>query len=432
MPKENLQSTTHKLFTSRAGQSLIEVMIALAIGSLLIGAASLGIAFIIRSSTTNQKLQSASGFTGDLVDRVRSISSADWQNIYGLTKGTSTAYFVNASGTTLFFLEGKEGVLDDDVLSGLVGHWKFDETVTTTSTITYDATGNNNNGMLINGVLRASSTCQVSHCLNFDGTSDYVQISDSVLLKPSQITITFWINLSQTTIVKRVMQKGNLTGSWTITQGWSTADKKIDFGIYDGSWQNLHSNTALAEATWYHVAITYDSSKNVVIYINGNADTNTTFTKTLPQVAVQLTVGTESSAGFGTSYFNGFIDDVRIYNRALSADEINRLYGSTVFTRYFNVENVNRDSDGDIVTSGGNDDPSTQKITTYVEWPGVESAVGQVKIVDYITRWSNRVFNQTDWSGGSGEEGPVTDPGSKYSSSTGVSSQVGSIKIEGL
>lgn len=433
MPKENLQSTTHKLFTSRAGQSLIEVMIALAIGSLLISAASFGIAFILRSSTTNQKLQSASGLTRDLVERVRSVSSADWQNVYVLTKGTSTAYFMNASGTTLFILEGKEGVLGDDVSSGLVGHWKFDEATSTTATSTYDASGNNNHGTLMSGVLRASSTCQISHCLGFDGTNDYVSVgAPSSLSNLTAMTVSAWVkpNTDQTNIF--VSKHDN-----SIT---STGEDFLLYMPSGGDVLRVITNTTtreivtansivLDDGNWHFVAATYDGT-NVLLYHNAVQVAAGSTSGTLGGTT-DVRIGHES--GLGAAYYmNGLIDEPRIYNRALSSDEINRLYGSTIFTRYLNVENVSRDSSGDIVTSGGNDDPSTQKITTYVEWPGVESAVGQVKIVDYITRWSNRVFNQTDWSGGSGEEGPVTDPGSKYSSSTGVSSQVGSIKIEGL
>lgn len=105
----------------------------------------------------------------------------------------------------------------------------------------------------------------------------------------------------------------------------------------------------------------------------------------------------------------------------------------TNFTRFFSVENVMRDSSGDIVASGGDDDPSTQKITVYTRWlSGGDTS--EATIVRYVTRWKNFVFQQSDWSGGGGQEGPLTEPNNKFSSSTSIdySSVPGSIKLQGL
>jgi len=429
--KRVLKPITYNL-KARGGQSLIEIMIALAIGAILIGTASLGIAFILRSSTANQKLQSASGLIRDLVERIRSVSSADWQNIYGLTKGTSTAYFINASGTELIILEGKEGVLGDDISSGLVGHWKFDEVTSTASITTYDASGSGNHGTLVGGTSRAMSTCQVSHCLDFDGIDDYVDIPDYTPNFDS-FTVSGWFNLNSARSGTSDPQPIFGNNQNTPFLGHRPATQEfLHLRQYTGSSQILTWTGAgnLADDTWHHVALSVDQTNYTAeLFLDGvSLGNNSIGTEGYTHSNGKLVALGKDFA----SFFQGKIDDARTYNRALSADEVNRLYGSTVFIRYLNIENVNRDSGGDIVASGGDDDPSTQKITTYVEWTGVGSAVGQIKIVDYITRWSNRVFNQTDWSGGSGEEGPLTNPGSKYSSATSVSNPVGSIRIEGL
>lgn len=219
-----------------------------------------------------------------------------------------------------------------------VGYWKFDEGVDNKCAGgTNDACNSGSGGSALDGAesgmaVPATSTSgwtnsgKFGKALLFDGTNDYISIADSAALKPSQITIAFWINLGQTSANRRIMQKGDLTGSWTINQGWSSIDNKIDFGIYDGSWENLHGNTALTGSTWYHVAITYDSSKQVKIYLNGVLDKSGTFTKSLPQVAVQMTMGTESATGFGTTYFQGTLDEVKIYNYALTQNEVKTEY----------------------------------------------------------------------------------------------------------
>lgn len=98
------------------------------------------------------------------------------------------------------------------------------------------------------------------------------------------------------------------------------------------------------------------------------------------------------------------------------------------FTRYFIVENVNRDN-GDIADSGIND-PSTQKITITVTGEGNRS----INAVYYLTRNRNLVFNQTDWSGGSGQISPIIETNNRFANSTNINyiSSTGSIKIEGF
>jgi len=88
------------------------------------------------------------------------------------------------------------------------------------------------------------------------------------------------------------------------------------------------------------------------------------------------------------------------------------------YNLYFSIENVNRDASDNIVTSGGINDPSTQKVTVTVEWSASGSNVSRFQISDYLTRWKNRVIIQNDWSGGAGAEGPFTEPNNKFASSS--------------
>jgi hypothetical protein len=120
-----------------------------------------------------------------------------------------------------------------------------------------------------------------------------------------------------------------------------------------------------------------------------------------------------------TRYLAGLIDDVRVYNRALSTQEIKTLAESAPYARYFYVDNVERDSSGvgTIVESGGTNDPSTQKITSVVTWEGGRS----VTFASYITRNGNTLFFQNNWSDGDGVSGPVTTASSTFATSTNIS-----------
>jgi len=99
------------------------------------------------------------------------------------------------------------------------------------------------------------------------------------------------------------------------------------------------------------------------------------------------------------------------------------------FTRHFSIENVNRDGNGNIAASGS-DDPSTQKITVTVSWPTNRL----ISRTEYLTRSKNKVFNQSDWSNGPGQEGPINSENSGFSSSNNIdySTSSGSIIIQGF
>ncbi|OGY62916.1 MAG: hypothetical protein A2745_02605 [Candidatus Harrisonbacteria bacterium RIFCSPHIGHO2_01_FULL_44_13] len=102
------------------------------------------------------------------------------------------------------------------------------------------------------------------------------------------------------------------------------------------------------------------------------------------------------------------------------------------YMRYFTVENVLRDAGDNIVDVGGAEDPSTQKITAVTEWVQVGGIV-DVKMVKYLTRSQNSVFRQSDWSGGNGQTGAISDVNNKFDSASNIdfTSAPGSIKIQG-
>jgi len=108
------------------------------------------------------------------------------------------------------------------------------------------------------------------------------------------------------------------------------------------------------------------------------------------------------------------------------------------YASFFSVENVCRDDTiNDIAgvmpcIGGSSEDPSTQKVTVYTRWPTGQSTT-ELKVPDYLTRWENAVFQQTDWSGGPANEPPVSEPSDKFSVSTNINfSSSGVIKIQGF
>lgn len=118
---------------------------------------------------------------------------------------------------------------------------------------------------------------------------------------------------------------------------------------------------------------------------------------------------------------------------SLSNNIINRdiTIDGTVYLRTIYIYNVSRGIEGDIVETGGMEDPSTQKIQVVVS----SNESSDVALSNYFTRWKNETFIQTDWSGGSGQAGPLiwNSVINQYSLDDGnidVSDPAGSIKLK--
>lgn len=103
---------------------------------------------------------------------------------------------------------------------------------------------------------------------------------------------------------------------------------------------------------------------------------------------------------------------------------------TTTYARYFYVDDAYRDAGDLIVASGGSYDPSTKKVSVDYSWSDTTTST----ITEYITRNRSNIFWQTDWSGGPGQDGPVTstNTNNKFSSSAQInySSTTGSIVIQ--
>lgn len=97
-----------------------------------------------------------------------------------------------------------------------------------------------------------------------------------------------------------------------------------------------------------------------------------------------------------------------------------------VYTSYFYIENVNRNESGDIVSSGGFDDPSTQKVTVVVSWEG-----SNISLVEYLMRTTSASFSDFNWLPEKINDGPYSISQGYYSTTTGdVRVESGVIKLQ--
>jgi len=226
--------------------------------------------------------------------------------------------------------------------SGPVAHWKFDEGSGTT---TYDRTNNNNDGTFVND---ATSPGWVSgkygSALLFDGENDYVDCgSDSSLDITGDITIEAWVK-------PNTISGGDHIVSKEIDSSGTGVDDSYAFYLYNGTLKirirhtnlsetNLGSTNAVSAGVFSHVVVTYDggTTNAVKYYINGNLDTTQSVGSTGINVSTtKLLIGANLKPNTSTpaNFFNGTIDDARIYNYVRTPEQIRQDYNGGVGTHF--------------------------------------------------------------------------------------------------
>lgn len=238
--------------------------------------------------------------------------------------------------------------------SSLVGHWNFEEGSGTT---TADQSTNGNNGLLLSHTIPIgwSNSPFGSSCLDFNGvtataSNRVLAVSNSASLElTGAMTLTAWVNRRSLTNHGRIVSKAS--GRNPTTSGFALNEEGW-WGNYDGQWafqiaSNLTTTCsvtvtnpgAIYHNQWVHLAGIYNPNDqggpSMRIYTNGVLGASKTTgvpSQQYNNVNNRVYIGA-SGTPFGTfsqhNWFNGQIDEVRIYNRALTSSEIAMLAGGT-------------------------------------------------------------------------------------------------------
>lgn len=401
----------------REGQLLIEMLIAILVGGIFIVGATVSTILIIRYNFETRENQNAAMFGYEMMNGVESLAANGWRNIYDLQKGELHHYYLVPGPTSSQIVEGEESILFNDNRSSLTGHWKLDEAA---GDVAYDSSGNSNNGQFLGipGPARQeSSYCSVGKCVTTDG---YISVPSSTALSPhAGLSISLWINPSGSGMQELVVKNNDSNdgaGPYElfINDGYiSLRLKKSGIPFL------LTSANQVSQGSWHHISATWDGA-TMKIYIDGKEDPySLALTDAIDTSQGTLTIGALQG---GSALFDGKIDDIRIYKRALSQNEVTALFESQVYTRYFTVNEVAREGcgSGNITTSTANNcvgspqiiaDPSTQSITGTIAW----GSNRKVLFEEVIARTDANHIDQIDWTDGEGVEGPVTSTLSGFS-----------------
>ena len=205
--------------------------------------------------------------------------------------------------------------------SGLVAAYGFNEGSGNTVT---DATGHGLTG-IINGATWTTGG-RYGGALRFDGSSSYVDLGNPAALQlTGSMTVSAWVRAdADPGNDGEIIAKSDTASGWQLKMTPDSGADTFAARVSNAGTGTVHryGATATSLGVWYHVAGVYDSAARTLnVYVNGllnNGGLNGTVPSTQANAAVNVNIG-RRTGGF---YFNGLIDEVRIYNRALSQSEI--------------------------------------------------------------------------------------------------------------
>jgi len=211
----------------------------------------------------------------------------------------------------------------------LVGLWHFDEGSEATTVV--DSSGNDNTGDIYDAT--PGEVGKFGNALSFDGVNDYVEVPNSASLNPtSHITVEAWFNAVAGTLTtqKTLVQKpftSHIAPHYQYTLlllDTTTKPKVAAFSITVGSMSYwvIAKDLSYGYGTWHHLAGTYNGT-TITLYLDGTAVASESVSGTISTYDTVLQIGAYPNLSKTSTYcFKGLIDEVRIWNTALTEDQL--------------------------------------------------------------------------------------------------------------
>lgn len=208
--------------------------------------------------------------------------------------------------------------------NGLIAYYPFNGNAN-------DASGNGNNGVVYGAQPTTDRLGYSNSAYYFNGSNEYISIPPVVALSNAvQATISMWVeDLSP-------IQTGSFLGDWNETNGGIYLNDYlgVNFGIAILPNGQITTSTSTLVGSWHHVVVVFDGTQSGnatrLTYYQDGISNILTFPYTIPATlgggASSILIGARQVYGSPGDFFLGLIDDIRIYNRALSDGEVQQLY----------------------------------------------------------------------------------------------------------
>ena len=233
--------------------------------------------------------------------------------------------------------------------------------------------------------------------LDFDGSNDYVDCGNNSSLNPtSQLTLSVWAKrigsgTGANPCIFSSSKSSSNNGGFLLETGINRFRFYVDT-TGSGGWVNIINNADLVNNQWYHVVCIWDGS-DIKMYVDGVLQSQTAS-------VTQITYSTNTNARIGryaTSYFNGSISNVAIYNTALSASNITTLYNNgvpqaTIYgspVAHYKLDNTTTGIQDSAGSNNGTNNGATE-VATYVNTTaGISSGMNQSALVQSDLSFTN-------------------------------------------
>ncbi|MCI0682547.1 MAG: Ig-like domain-containing protein [Gemmataceae bacterium] len=230
---------------------------------------------------------------------------------------TFTVSLSNPTNATIAQGVGTGTITNDDAppATGLVVALGFKEGAGTT---TADVSGTGNNGTL-NGATWTTAG-KYGNALSFNGTSNYVTVADANSLDlTTGMTLEAWVRPTSLSGWTTAILKERPSGlAYSLYVSDDTGRPPAGYIFRSGSDVSVIGTSAVPLNTWTHLTTTYDGA-NLRLYVNGVQAATRAVTGAITASANALRIGGNTIWG---EYFSGLLDEIRVYNRALTAGEI--------------------------------------------------------------------------------------------------------------
>ena len=224
--------------------------------------------------------------------------------------------------------------------NGLVGYWPFNGNAN-------DESGNGNHGTVNGATLSADRNGKANSSYSFDGNSNYINVKNSQSLNNSSTAISGWYNLNSLPYSDGYDAKA-VIGKWwqypsvcdsnfnayliCINKPQNEANPILGAATPFYAGNQYYSKTNIKTNQWYHFVFIHDSKTGSKLYVNGNLENSNNLAGQICNSINDVNIGADINNGSLWRFFNGQLDDIAIYNRALTEQEITALYSGTPAT----------------------------------------------------------------------------------------------------
>jgi hypothetical protein len=220
--------------------------------------------------------------------------------------------------------------------NGLVGYWPFNGNAN-------DESGNGNNGVVNGAKLTNDRFGNARSSYNFNGTSSYIRINSSASLNSQSVSISGWFKTNNLPTNDDSDAKGIISKWWQNPSVCNANYNAYLVNLNKPSSQNstcvggatsfyagneFYANSGVAINNWYHFVFVHNSSTGGKLYINAKLFNSNSLIGSICNSLNAINIGADINNGNLWRFFNGEIDDIGIWSRALTQDEITNLHNS--------------------------------------------------------------------------------------------------------